>query len=87
MKYPWIDEYLLAKAGVTKDHQKEWNWTGYMIGGKMFAAICLDNMNSPYYVTLNLPRLMRHAKEGDDDIIPEYYMNKSHRNSVKANGS
>ena len=30
---------------------------------------------------------MRHAKEGDDDIIPGYYMNKSHRNSVKANGS
>lgn len=26
MRYVWIDEYLLSKAGVTKDLQKDWNW-------------------------------------------------------------
>lgn len=26
MRYVWIDEFLLSKKGVTKDHQKEWNW-------------------------------------------------------------
>ena len=40
MKYPWIDEYLLAKPGVTKDLQPDWNWVRYHIGGKMFAAVC-----------------------------------------------
>ena len=25
MRYTWIDEYLLSKAGVTKDLQKDWN--------------------------------------------------------------
>lgn len=54
MKYPWIDEYLLSKAGVTKDLQKEWNWIRYQIGGKMFAAVCMDDNNEPYYITLKL---------------------------------
>ncbi|MCR5203438.1 MAG: MmcQ/YjbR family DNA-binding protein [Lachnospiraceae bacterium] len=88
MKYEWIDEYLLKKPGVTKDLQKEWNWIRYQIGGKMFAAICRDDDDKPYYITLKLEPL-----EGDfwrkqyEDIIPGYYMNKVHWNSVKADGN
>ena len=87
MKYPWIDAYLMERRGVTKDLQPEWNWIRYQIGGKMFAAICLDDEDQPYYITLKLEPL-----EGEfwrkqyDDIIPGYYMNKTHWNSVKANG-
>ena len=87
MKYEWIDEYLLQKKGVTKDIQEEWNWIRYNIGGKMFAAICRDDDNIPVYITLKLDPL-----EGDyfrkeyEDIIPGYYMNKTHWNSVKADG-
>ena len=87
MKYEWMDEYLLAKKGVTKDLQEEWNWIRYHIGGKMFAAICRDDDNVPVYITLKLDPL-----EGDyfrkqyEDIIPGYYMNKTHWNSVKADG-
>ena len=88
MKYPWIDAYLMEKRGGTKDLQPEWNWIRYQIGGKMFAAICLDDEDQPYYITLKLEPL-----EGEfwrkqyDDIIPGYYMNKTHWNSVKANGA
>ena len=87
MKDEWIDEYLLEKKGVTKDLQEEWNWIRYHIGGKMFAAICRDDDDNPYYITLKLDPL-----EGDylrktyEDIIPGYYMNKTHWNSVKADG-
>ena len=87
MKYEWIDEYLLEKKGVTKDIQEEWNWIRYHIGKKMFAAICRDDNNIPVYNTLKLDPL-----EGDyfrkeyEDIIPGYYMNKTHWNSVKADG-
>ena len=87
MKYEWIDKYLLEKPGVTKDLQPEWNWIRYQIGGKMFAAICLDDNDKPYYITLKLEPL-----EGEfwrkqyEDIIPGYYMNKVHWNSVKADG-
>ena len=88
MKYPWIDDYLMRKSGVTRDLQPEWNWIRYQIGGKMFAAVCLDDQDQPYYITLKLEPL-----EGDfwrkqyDDIIPGYYMNKTHWNSVKADGA
>ena len=87
MKYPWIDEYLLSLRGVAKDLQPEWNWVRYSVGGKMFAAICRDDDDRPYYITLKLEPL-----EGDfwrnqyADIIPGYYMNKTHWNSVKADG-
>ena len=83
MRYTWIDEYLLSKAGVTKDLQKEWNWIRYKIGGKMFVAVCLGENDEPYYITLKLE-----PAEGDfwrqqyEDIIPGYYMNKIHWNSI-----
>ena len=43
MKYSWIDTELLQKPSVTQDLQAEWNWIRYHIGGKMFAAVCLDD--------------------------------------------
>ena len=54
MKYPRIDEYLMAKRSVTKDLQAEWNWIRYHIGGKMFAAVLSDDSNQPYYINLKL---------------------------------
>ena len=88
MKYPWIDEYLQNKPGVTKDLQKDWNWIRYHIGGKMFAAVCLGENDEPYYITLKLE-----PAEGDflrkqyEDIVPGYYCNKQHWNSIKPDGS
>ena len=88
MKYPWIDEYLMEKRGVTKDLQAEWNWIRYHIGGKMFAAICMDDHDQPYYITLKLePSEGEFWRQQYDDMIPGYYMNKLHWNSVKADGS
>lgn len=89
MKYNWIDTELLQKPSVTKDLQAEWNWIRYHIGGKMFAAVCLDDTTGkPVYITCKLD-----PAEGDflrrqyEDIIPGYYMNKVHWNSVKAEGN
>lgn len=88
MRYTWIDDYLLAKRGVTKDHKKEWNWIRYQIGGKLFAAVCLNEEDEPYYITLKLE-----PEEGDflrkqyEDIVPGYYMNKVHWNSVRPDGA
>ena len=87
MRYEWIDGYLLSKTGVTKDLQKDWNWIRYQIGGKMFAAVCLDETDKPYYITLKLE-----PSEGDflrqqyEDIVPGYYMNKMPWKSVKPDG-
>ena len=87
MKYEWIDEFLLGKPGVTRDLQPEWNWIRYQIGGKMFAAVCRDDNDIPVYITLKLDPLEGEFWRGQyKDIIPGYYMNKVHWNSVKADG-
>ncbi len=86
-KYPWIDEYLMAKRGVTKDLQAEWNWIRYHIGGKMFAAVLLDDNDRPYYINLKLePMEGELMRQQYPDIIPGYYSNKQHWNSVKTDG-
>lgn len=87
MKYKWIDSYLLNKKGVTKDLKVEWNWIRYQIGGKMFAAICLDSNDEPHYITLKLkPDEGEFLRQQFSDIIPGYYMNKTHWNSVIPDG-
>ncbi len=88
MKYDWIDEFLLSKKGVSKDLKKEWNWIRYLICGKMFAAICLDDNDKPYYITLKLEPLEGELlRKQYSDIIPGYYMNKLHWNSINPDGS
>lgn len=87
MKYPWIDDYLLEKKGVTKDFKQEWNWFRYMIGEKLFCTVCLDEGGKPYYITLKLlPEHGDALRQMYPDILPGYYMNKVHWNSVKADG-
>ncbi len=87
MKYPWIDDYLLSKPSVQKDHKLEWNWIRYMVGEKLFCAVCLDDKNEPYYITMKLAPAHGDAlRRLYPDILPGYYMNKVHWNSVRADG-
>ena len=87
MKYDWMDGYLLQKPGVTKDLKREWNWIRYMIGGKMFAAILLDRENVPYYINLKLEPMEGELMRSQwPDIIPGYYANKQHWNSINPDG-
>ncbi|MCI6771998.1 MAG: MmcQ/YjbR family DNA-binding protein, partial [Oscillospiraceae bacterium] len=71
-----------------KDFKEEWNWDRYLIEDKMFVAVCYSDDKKAVYITLKLD-----PTEGDflrsqyEDIIPGYYMNKVHWNSVKADGN
>ncbi|MDE6909352.1 MAG: MmcQ/YjbR family DNA-binding protein [Lachnospiraceae bacterium] len=89
MRYDWLDAYLLQKKGVTKDLQADWNWIRYQIGGKMFAALCLEiPSDKPYYITLKLEPAQGEALRAQyEDIVPGYYMNKMHWNSIKPDGA
>lgn len=88
MRYHWLDEYLLNKRSVTKDLQPAWNWIRYHIGGKMFAAICLDDQNRPYYVNLKVdPAEGEFLRDQYEDIIPGYYSDKRNWISVKPDGA
>lgn len=88
MRYTWLDDYLMKKKGVTKDFKEEWQWTRYQLGGKMFAAVCKNEQGEDSLITLKLK-----PEDGDflrrqyEDIIPGYYMNKIHWNSIQADGA
>ena len=43
----------MSKKGVSQNREN-WNWIRYMIGDKMFAAVCLDQQDVPYCITLKL---------------------------------
>ena len=88
MRYDWMDAYLLSKPAVEKDLQPEWNWIRYKIGGKMFAAVLLDDDDRPFYINLKLePTEGEFLRSQYEDIIPGYYSNKRCWNSVKCDGA
>lgn len=89
MKYDWLDDYLMAKPGVTRDFKAEWNWYRYQLRDKLFAALCMDDKTGrAVYITLKLdPAEGELLRRQWPDIIPGYYMNKQHWNSVKADGA
>lgn len=87
MRYMWLDEYLLKKKGVTKDLQPSWIWIRYHVGGKMFCAICLDEQDKPYYINLKLEPMEGEFWRGQyEDVLPGYYSNKVHWNSIRPDG-
>ena len=87
MKYPWIDDYLLGNTAVEKDFKEEWGWYRYQIGNKLFAAVCLNEAGEPCYITMKLePAKGDFFRQLYPDVLPGYYMNKVHWNSVRADG-
>lgn len=55
---------------------------------KMFAAVLLDGENKPYYINLKLDPAEGEFLRGQyEDIIPGYYSNKQHWNSIKPDGA
>ena len=89
MRYDWLDAELLRWPGVTKDFKAEWNWTRYMVGGKLFCAVCHDDAGADVYITMKLEPLRGEFLRAQfpGDVIPGYYMNKLHWNSVRAQES
>lgn len=91
--YPWLDAYLLSKAGVTKDYKLEWGWYRYQVGGKLFAATCQPGAEYKSYdcrelLTLKCEPLLAEAlRETYRDIIPGFYMDKRNWNSVFLDGA
>ena len=87
MDFNWIEEYCLSKNGTAKDYKEEWDAVRFQIGDKMYAM--LGEMKGEPVFTLKLPpeygETLRRIYSGI--IIPGYYMNKVHWNSIKADGN
>jgi len=86
MAYEWLDKFCLAQPGVTKDYQPDWAATRYHVGGKMFAMRGGDKDGKPIF-TLKLDPLRGDLlRQQYAHIVPGYYMNKMHWNSLYLEG-
>lgn len=86
MKYEWLDGYCLSKKGTEKDYKLEWQATRYMIRGKMYAMLGGDKTGESIITVKLEPMYGSLLRQTYQDIVPGYYMNKDHWNSLYVNG-
>jgi predicted DNA-binding protein (MmcQ/YjbR family) len=87
MKYDFIQEYCLSKKGVEEDYKEEWDAIRYSIRGKMFALVGNDAANEPIISVKLEPEYGIELRDRFKDIVPGYYLNKTHWNSLYLNGN
>lgn len=85
--YPWLKDYILSKKGVTTDYKEEWDWTRFLIRNKQFAAFCGESGERALFTVKCDPTLNFELRQLYEDIIPGYYCNKEHWNSVELTGT
>ena len=94
INYDWLDGFLLSNPGVTKDYKPEWQWHRYMVGGRLFAALCRPGPKyDPMYAGRDLitlkcePMLAELLRAEYSGILPGFYTDKRNWNSVCLDGS
>lgn len=87
MKYDWLNEFCLGLLGTREDYKAEWEATRYLVDDKMFLMVG-ENKKKQEIITLKLPPEVGHLMRQEyEEVVPGYYMNKEHWNSIDANGS
>ncbi len=87
MKYDFIQAHCLSKKGAEEDYKQEWDAIRYSIRGKMFALIGNDNVGNSIISVKHKPEYGEELREKYKDIIPGYYLNKSHWSSILLSGN
>ena len=87
MMYDFIQEYCLAKKSAVEDYKQEWDAIRYMLRGKMFAMVGNDGEGRPIISVKHTPEHGKELREKYTDVIPGYYLNKTHWSSVFLNGN
>ncbi|MEW9496916.1 MmcQ/YjbR family DNA-binding protein [Bacillus altitudinis] len=82
MKKETLQAFCLSLQGATHDYQSEWQADRYHIGGKMFAMMGGDVDRKPVITLKCDPQRAEELREMHEGIIPGYYMNKTHWNSI-----
>ena len=86
MNQKQIEEYCLTKKGVEFDYKPDWEATRGQISNKMFILIGEDK-NKKEIVSLKCDPFMAEIyRKGYKDVIPGYYLNKVHWNSIYMDG-
>ncbi|MEK4425480.1 MmcQ/YjbR family DNA-binding protein [Solibacillus sp. FSL K6-1523] len=77
-----LQSFCLTLPGTTHDYQVDWQADRYHVGGKMFAMMGGDVERKPIITLKCDPARAEELRETYPGIIPGYYMNKTHWNSI-----
>lgn len=87
-KYQWLDECLQSQPSTKKEFNTSWQAYRYLLCGKMYAYMGIDDRNGRPIVTLKLgPILSDLLRQEYEDIVGGYYMNKLHWCTVYLDGN
>ncbi len=85
--YRWLDECLQKQPATEKEFQPAWQAYKYMLRGKMYAYMGVQDKNRRPIVTLKLePAYSEMLRREYADVVPGYYMNKLHWSTVYLDG-
>ncbi|GAA3349656.1 MULTISPECIES: MmcQ/YjbR family DNA-binding protein [Bacteria] len=82
MEKETIHANCLQLQGTTYDYKEEWQADRYLIGGKMYTMIGGNATGRPVLTLKCEPARAEELREAYTSIIPGYYMNKTHWNSI-----
>ncbi|MBP3040948.1 MmcQ/YjbR family DNA-binding protein [Bacillaceae bacterium Marseille-Q3522] len=77
-----LESYCEKQPGAIHDYQVDWQADRYLVGGKMFAMIGGDGKGNAILTLKCDPDRAEELRETYEGIIPGYYMNKTHWNSI-----
>lgn len=77
-----IRAYCSKLHGTTHDYKIEWEADRYHIGGKMYAMMGGDATGKSVLTLKCEPNRAEELRGAYEGIIPGYYMNKTHWNSI-----
>lgn len=76
-------DYAFSKPGATHSYKPEWHWDSFHVGDKLFFVIVVLDEDRPGVNVKLKPEhgeFLRQQYEGK--IVPGYYMNKTHWNTI-----
>lgn len=87
-KYRWLDESMQQQPATERVFQSAWQAYRYLIRGKMYAYLGVNDQNDRPILTLKLePLYSEMLRREYEDIVPGYYMNKLHWSMVYLDGT
>lgn len=85
VKHETLIEYGLTKLGSVHDYEAAWEADRLKVAGKMFAL--LGDIGGRPIITLKCPpALAEQLRDANPEVIPGYYMNKAHWNTLFLDG-
>jgi predicted DNA-binding protein (MmcQ/YjbR family) len=85
--YQWLDEHLRNQPATEKKFQPTWQAYQYLVRGKMYAYIGVNDKNGRPIITLKLePMYSDMLRREYPDIVPGYYMNKLYWSTAYLDG-